>query len=177
MPVDADLDAIKAALEEELLAEETGPVRPEDSPDESVGEILQAFKERVDEEVEAEDHRTHYELGIGLKEMGLIEEAIHELRMAVGTPEFHREACTMLALCHRERQETDEAVHWYCAALERETADSEAARSLRYDLAEMLLEAGDTEAALDHFRNVMEIDPAFRDVRGRVTELESRLES
>ena len=62
-------------------------------------------------------------------------------------------------------------------ALEGLTADSEAARTLRYDLAELLAEIGNTEEALDHFRNVLSLDPTFRDVQGRVTDLEGRLQS
>jgi tetratricopeptide (TPR) repeat protein len=174
---DEDLAAIKTALEAELLGEGSEPVLPEESPEQSMDEILQAFKERVDQEVEAGDYRMHYELGIGFKEMGLLDEAIRELALAVGTQDLHREACAMLAVCHRERQEIDEAVQWYCRALEGATADSETASGLRYDLAETLLEAGEAEAALDHFRNVQAIDPTFRDVEGRVSQLEDRLQS
>jgi tetratricopeptide (TPR) repeat protein len=174
---DDDLAAIKSALEAELRDEEPESVLPEESPEQSMEEILQAFKERVDQEVEASDYRMHYELGIGFKEMGLLDEAIRELSRAVGTQDLHREACAMLAVCHRERQEIDEAVQWYCRALEGATADSETARGLRYDLAETLLEGGDAEAALDHFRNVQAIDPTFRDVGGRISQIEDGLQS
>jgi tetratricopeptide (TPR) repeat protein len=174
---DEDLTAIKEALEGELLDDDDDPIIPEEPPDQTMEEVLQEFKSRVEEQVDAGDHRTHYELGIGFKEMGLIDEAIRELQLAVGGAELHREACAMIALCHRESQNPNEAVKWYCTALEGETAESEAARGLRYDLAEAFLEAGDTQSALDHFRSVLAIDPSFRDVRGRVDDLEGRLQS
>ena len=37
-------------------------------------QIFSAFKERVQEEVGSEDHRTHYDLGIAYQEMGLVRE-------------------------------------------------------------------------------------------------------
>jgi hypothetical protein len=54
-------------------------------------------------------------------------------------------------------------------------SDTQDATGLRYDLAEVLLEAGDASAALAEFRDVFNVDPTFRDVRGRLDELESRL--
>jgi len=170
-----DLSAIHAALQEELAEEEIEPVSSEESCEQGVSEILAAFRERVEEEIGAEDHRTHYELGIGFKEMGLTEEAIQEFRIAVDAPELKSEASAMIALCHRESQEMEDAAKWYRAALEACSEGDGTTPSLRYDLAEVLLEAGDAQAALDQFRGVLEADPTFRDVRGRVSELETRL--
>ena len=83
----------------------------------------------------------------------------------------------MLAMCHRDRQEMGEAARWYRSAMEASGSDPQALAGLRYDLAEVLLESGDAEAALDQFRDVMREDPTYRDVQGRVSELESRLHS
>jgi tetratricopeptide (TPR) repeat protein len=178
-PEDAneDLSAIRAALEGDLFAEDTAPILPEEPKEQGVDEMLAEFRDRVEEEVDAADHRMHYELGIGFKEMGLIDEAIREFRMAVNGPDLRSEASGMIAVCHRERQEADDAIEWYRAALESAPGDSETSRNLRYDLAEVLLESGETRAALDEFRVVMEGDPTFRDVSERVSELESRLQS
>ena len=85
-----------------------GPVvryhAPEEPPEESVSDIVAAFRQRMAEEIDATDHRTHYDLGIGYREMGLIDEAIDELQIAAsaGSAELRSEACAMLALCHRE---------------------------------------------------------------------------
>jgi tetratricopeptide (TPR) repeat protein len=175
--VDDELAAIGAALDRELAAIEEEPLLPEEPEEEGVDAILEAFKARVKEEVSAEDHRMHYDLGIGMKEMGLIDEAIEEFHLALAGPDLQSEASGMIALCHRERQELVEAVEWCRKALDAVDPDSEAARTLRYDLAELLAETGNTEEALDQFRNVLDLDPTFRDVQGRVTDLEGRLHS
>ena len=70
------LRAIAAALDEELFTDDPLGDAPASESEESLDEVFAAFRERVDEEVSADDFRTHYDLGIGYKEMGLIDEAI-----------------------------------------------------------------------------------------------------
>ena len=170
---DDDLSAITAALEGELFADDAQPVSPEPESEQSLEEVFAAFKEQVDREVDADDYRTHYDLGIAYKEMGLIDEAIAQFAQAVRSPEFGRESYTMLALCHRERDETDAAARCYRQAIESSLTDGDTLNSLRYELAELLLNTGDREGALDEFRHLLEADPAFRDVQDKVASLES----
>ena len=80
--------------------------------------------------------------------------------LAANSSTLHREACSMVAMCHRERQELAQAAEWYRQALEQGTVDDEAVPGIRYDLAEVLLQGGDAEQALALFRGVLEIDPA-----------------
>lgn len=178
---DDDLDAITDALEQELLREadfpQDPPLVPQASSDQSLDDIFAAFKHHVQEEVGSDDYRTHYDLGIAYKEMGLMDEAIREFEIVTRFEALYREACSMMAICHRDRSEMSQAARWYRQALEAPGGDAEAQSGLRYDLAEVLLESGDTEGALDLFRNVMRANPSFRDVRSRVSELESQMQS
>jgi tetratricopeptide (TPR) repeat protein len=77
----------------------------------------------------------------------------------------------MLALCHRERDEMDAAARCYRRAIASGGGDGESRNSLRYELAEVLLHAGDPQGALLEFRDLLDADPSFRDVRDRVAEL------
>ena len=163
---DDDLSAIAAALDEELFDDDPLPSTPESESEESLDEVFAAFRERVQEEVSGEDYRTHYDLGIGYKEMGLVDAAIAEFEISLKAEELFQESCSMLAICHRERDELDQAAAWYRRALE-----SGPVAGLQYDLAEVLLQAGDATTALDLFRDVMEGDPSFRDVQAKVSEL------
>jgi len=170
-----DLAALTAALEGELFLEEDEPLVPEASQEESLDEVFAAFQQQVDEQVASDDFQTHYDLGIAYKEMGLVDEAIGEFtRVAVPGP-FLREACIMIALCHRELGRAEEAAVWYRKALEQPSPDEDARSGLVYDLAEVLAEAGETSEALGLFRGIREGDPHFREVDVRVAELESRL--
>jgi len=173
---DEDLMAIQAALEGEMLGGvDMQPIVPEE-PDEDVGQILEAFKQRVAEDVDPEDHRTHYDLGIGFKEMGLLDEAISEFQHSLEAPGLQVESATMLALCHRDREEWGEAEKWYRTAVEQTHENAESAR-LRYDMAEVMLLAGNAEGALSEFRDLLAADPSYRDVGSRVNALESQLQT
>jgi len=170
---DDDLSTITAALESELFTGDDEPLSPEAESEQSLDDVFAAFRDHVKREVGSEDHRTHYDLGIAYKEMGLVEEAIGEFQTALRSPEFARQASVMLAICHRERHELDQAVTWYRQALEVPGATPEDMSALRYELAEMLLQTGDRNGALSLFRDVMQSDPTYRNVQDRVAELES----
>ncbi|HXV77817.1 MAG TPA: tetratricopeptide repeat protein, partial [Candidatus Polarisedimenticolaceae bacterium] len=170
---DDDLSAITAALESELFADEMTALDAEPESEQSLEEVFAAFKQHVDREVGSEDYRTHYELGIGYKEMGLMDEAIAAFEQAVRSPEFGRDAYAMLAVCHRERDDLEAAARCYREAIARPGSDPETVKHLRYDLADVLLIAGDRAGALVQLRGVLGADPTFRDVRQRVAELES----
>ena len=170
---DDDLDTITAALESELFDDPGVLHAPAAESEESLEEVFAKFREQVEQQVADEDFRTHYDLGIAYKEMGLVAEAIDEFGIALGSPDLARDASTMLAMCHRERQEIGEAVRYYRQALDATDGDAAITNGLRYDLADTLLEEGDREGALDMFRDVMAANPGFRDVRDRVAEIES----
>jgi tetratricopeptide (TPR) repeat protein len=175
-PEDGDLADLTAALDAELTDSAAGAAGPE-AGEESLEDVFQAFKRQVEDEVGSEDYRTHYDLGIAYKEMGLLADALREFEVAAASPELFREACSMLALCQRERGEIDEAVRWYERALEAPGASTEELQGLRYDLADTLLLQGEDQAALDLFQNILDSDPGYRDVRSRVSDLRSRRDS
>jgi hypothetical protein len=174
-----ELDELTAALEAELSnvaagdapaeAAEEGP-----SGEESLEEAFEAFKEQVDNEVGKDDFRTHYDLGIAYKEMGLVEDAIREFEIAIQSSDIFREACSMLAICERERGESEVAVTWYRKAIDATGDGDEHLAGLKYDLAEVLVERGDSQEALDLFESVHRATPGYRDVQERISELQSR---
>ncbi len=168
---DDDLSAIAAALDDELFDEDPLGDAPSSESEESLDEVFAAFRERVEEEVGADDYRTHYDLGIGYKEMGLIDAAVAEFEISSKSEDLFRESCVMLALCCRELERLDQAADWYRQALEALEEGHSGAFELRYDLADVLLENGDTGSALDLFRDLHEHDPGFRDVAERVSQL------
>lgn len=168
-----ELEALTGILEAELAESASAPVAEE----QSLEEVFEAFKRHVAKEVGAADHQTHYDLGIGYREMGLLDDALEEFRRASEAPELRRQACSMLALCHRERGELAEAARWYREALAAARGPEDGPEGLRYELAETLLASGDARAALDLFLEVAETDPTYRDVGSRVVELRARLGS
>jgi len=173
-----DLSSITAALEAEFGTDRVpelaaAPAEPES--EQSVDEVFESFKEHVNAAVDAGDYRTHYDLGIAYKEMGLLDDALAEFRIAANAPELYREACSMLGLCHWERGESDEAIRCYRAALDAPGADEVPLSGLRYDLAGMLEKTGDVRGAYDLLAQVLAEEPGYRDVDHLIAALRGRL--
>jgi tetratricopeptide (TPR) repeat protein len=173
-----DLSSITAALEAEYGTDRVPeaaepPAEPES--EQSVDQVFESFKEHVKAAVEVGDFQTHYDLGIAYKEMGLMDAALDEFRLATGAPELYREACSMLGLCHWDRGETEEAIRWYRAALDAPGGEEVRLSGLRYDLAERLEQTGDVQGAYDLLAQVLREEPGYRDVDRRVAALRSKL--
>ncbi|HEX6852535.1 MAG TPA: tetratricopeptide repeat protein [Candidatus Polarisedimenticolaceae bacterium] len=174
-----DLIAITAALEAELGFD--APPAPETQAgsldEQSLQDVFDAFKKHVELEVGSEDYRTHYDLGIAYKEMGLIDDAMGEFRNAMRSPALFRDAASMLAMCHRERGEHADAAALYRQALAAAGDEGDPLYGMRYDLADTLEATGELRSALDLFQEVLQADPGYREVRQRVADLQVRLRS
>jgi tetratricopeptide (TPR) repeat protein len=138
----------------------------------SLEEIFKAFKKGVEQQVEATDYETHYNLGIAYKEMGLLEEAIGEFQTAAKDPRRLLECCSMLGMCFREKGMTNLALKWYQRGLESPNQKEEAYQGLKYDLAALHMEMGDYARAMELFSDVYGANAKYRDVSSKVRELE-----
>jgi len=173
-----DLSSITAALEAEygtdrLPGAPDAPAEPES--EQSVDQVFETFKEHVNAAVEVGDFQTHYDLGIAYKEMGLMDAALDEFKIATGAPELYREACSMLGLCYWDRGEPEEALRWYRAALDAPGGDEVRLSGLRYDLADKLEATGDPHGAYGLFEQIVREEPGYRDAAGRAAALRSKL--
>jgi tetratricopeptide (TPR) repeat protein len=134
----------------------------------SVDELFSAFREGVEKQVKGDDYDTHYNLGIAYKEMMLIDPAIEEFKVAMGDPERTLECCSMLSICEQARGDLDKAVAWLKQGIEAPGFPPEDSIGLRYDLAEIYLQQGQTTGAASEFRVVHDMDPDYRDVAARL---------
>jgi len=146
-----------------------------------LAEVFQEFRNELGElGEEDEDLETHYNLGIAYREMGLVDEAIGEFQKVAkavqkGKPFRYSMNCsTLLGLCFMEKGEPKIASLWYQRALEVPGLEQEAVLALRYDLGIALEQAGDSDKALDSFRQVYAMNIDYRDVSDRISELQKR---
>jgi tetratricopeptide (TPR) repeat protein len=173
-----DLSSIAAALEAEYGTDripDPTEAAAEPESEQSIDQVFETFKEHVNAAVESGDFQTHYDLGIAYKEMGLVDAALDEFRIATGAPALYREACSMLGLCHWERGETDDAIRWYRAALDAPGDEEVGLSGLRYDLADKLEQTGDAQGAYDLFSQIVREEPGYRDAKTRVAALRAKL--
>lgn len=146
-----------------------------------LAEVFQEFRSELGEmNDEDEDLETHYNLGIAYREMGLLDEAIGEFQKVAkaiqkGKPFRYAMNCsTMLGLSFMDKGEPKIASLWYERALETPGLEQEAVLALRYDLGVALEEAGESDAALDCFRQVYAMNIDYRDVGDRIATLQKQ---
>ena len=144
-----------------------------------LAEVFQEFRTELGEMgEEEEDLETHYNLGIAYREMGLLDEAIGEFQKVAkavqkGKPFPYEMNCsTMLGLSFMDKGEPKVASLWYQRALQVPGLEEESILALRYDLAMALESAGESDAALDSFRQVYAANIDYRDVADRIATLQ-----
>ncbi len=158
---------LAAELEKELL-EEVGdiPITEVEEKEPTLDEIISSFKKGIAQHFSEEDYRTHFDLGIAYKEMGLLDEAISEFQIAVKSEELFVDSCSLLGQCFFEKGEIDLAIKWYKKALEEaKELPQESMLTLLYDLGNIYLVMGDNEAAYKTFSQLHKIDPNFEDIQ------------
>lgn len=122
-----ELSALKYWLDE-LQKQRTSTV------EKNMMEIFQAFKKGVDEKIGQEDFDTRYNLGIAYKEMGLIEEAIHEFLIAAKHPLKFFDAAGLLGICFRDQGMFEESINWFEKALEVQDRKEDDYKAVKYEL-------------------------------------------
>ncbi|MBI3393312.1 MAG: tetratricopeptide repeat protein [Nitrospirae bacterium] len=143
--------------------------------DKDLEEIFYEFKRGVEQQLGDEDYETHYNLGIAYKEMGLLNEAISEFQLSARDPARFMDACSMLGMCYHEAGRHKLAINEFRKGLADPGHSEEDYLGLRYDLG-LAYEAGGFKGeALETFREIVQIDPAFRDAQTRVAEIEKTL--
>ncbi len=164
--IDESLFETQTAVEPELGDAAMG------EEEHSLEEIFKAFKKGVEQQVDAADYETHYNLGIAYKEMGLIEEAIGEFQIAAKDSNRLLECCSMLGICFKEKGMTNLAVKWYQRGLESPGKDDEHCQGLKYDLAALYMEMGDYARAQELYTDVYGVNAKYREVSDKIRELE-----
>lgn len=134
-------------------------------------EIFEEFKRGVDEKIGQEDYDTRYNLGIAYKEMGLLEEAIHEFLISAKHPLKFFDSAGLLGMCFREKGMFTEAVSWFERALETPERRKEEYLAVRYELVITLKLKEDYRRALKLCVDILKIDQSYRDVADIYREL------
>lgn len=155
-------DAQLAELREKLKVAESG--------------LLKFRIEEYERKVKA--HPTDYELkviyGDFLMQGEQFDAAIEQFQKAIKDPKFKVRAQNNMGQCFQAKGVHKIAVNQYELALSGiADADSDMAKSVRYNLATAFEAMGDKAAALEHYETIMATDIGYRDVSARVTNLMS----
>lgn len=133
-----------------------------------VRSALGRLQAKVQQEIGDTDLDARYNLGIAYKEMGLLEEAAKEFRIAMRKPELRVGAASLLADTLADRGDTDGAVSAIDEVLGEGDRPQEERMDLRYHKAVLLAGAGRRDEARKIFRELYAESPGYRDVKDRL---------
>ena len=167
--------AAELAGEIDNLSDDTAAVAPvEEDFQYSVEEVFSEFKKGLAKVVKPEDVDTHYDLGIAYKEMGLLDDALHEFDVArqgcVGTKR-ELDCITMAGMLQLLRGDAAAAVAVFREGLASELATGEPVKALGFELAAAYEALGEPGKALYHYHRVAAVDAKYRDVASQVSRL------
>jgi tetratricopeptide (TPR) repeat protein len=127
-------------------------------------EIFDEFKKGVDEKIGHEDYDTRYNLGIAYKEMGLLEEAIHEFLISSKHPAKLFDSAGLLGMCFREKGMFSEATTWFEKALVIPDRKDEEYLAVRFEMVVTYKLKEDYPSAKKVAEDIMRIDMGYRNI-------------
>jgi tetratricopeptide (TPR) repeat protein len=137
--------------------------------------MLKKFKKGVAENVEEEDHESHYDLGVAFKEMGLLDEAVVEFQKALRGPQHRVRSCEALGQCFLEKKQLPMARTVLQRALNEPGAGDDQLVGVLYLLGYTNETLGNFTDAKGFYERVFSIDIQFRDVGDRLNAVEKAL--
>jgi tetratricopeptide (TPR) repeat protein len=121
-------------------------------------------------QVTEHEYTVRYELGMAYKNMGMLEEATEEFRVAINGKECFLDATTLLAASLKEQGLVEPAMECLERALSDARCDQEKAVPIRYELGLLYEADGLLEKAVETWSSI----PAFLDVPMRLERLKGR---
>jgi tetratricopeptide (TPR) repeat protein len=153
-----------------MVVAEKEPTGDEDA---DFKDMLRKFKQGISENVEEEDHQSHYDLGVAYKEMGLLDEAIAEFQKALRAPSNRVPTYEALGQCFVEKGQVPMAATILSRALHEKGVSEDQLVGVLYLLGQCAERRGQLEQAVEYYQRVFVIDIQFKDVGERLAALES----
>jgi tetratricopeptide (TPR) repeat protein len=130
--------------------------------------MLSQFKDKVSENLDADDVRAHHDLGTAYKEMGLLDEAISEFQQALRASADHLPTHESLGQTFLEIGQPEAAVRALERALEVEFDVEDELIGIYYYLARAHEQLGNKDSAVEFYDRVFSLDINFADVTERL---------
>ena len=152
-----------------MIVEEQDPTGDEAA---DFADMLKKFKQGIAENVEDEDHESHYDLGVAYKEMGLLDEAISEFQKALRGTGHRVRTYEALGNCFIEKGQHQVATTVLSRALAEKGLNDEQLVGVLYLLGVANETLGKFAEALEYYNRVFSVDIQFRDVGERIMAVE-----
>ncbi len=141
-----------------------GPDEPAEALAGTGSERVENIAEEITSDVEKDDLRSHFDLGMAYLEMGLYTEAIREFQSASRDAEFQLSSMEMIGYCFIKCNQPRLAVKQLTHALAIEKETGAGSLGIHYNIGLAYEMLGEFETAREHFEEVYIVDMSFRDV-------------
>ena len=130
--------------------------------------MLAQFREKVSENIDADDATAHYDLGTAYMEMGLLDEAISEFQMVLRGTSDHLATYEMLGQTFLQKEEPDAALRSLNRGLEVPFEIEDERVGIYYYIGLAHERIGNKDTAVEFYDRVFAIDINFADVTERL---------
>ncbi|HEX7238982.1 MAG TPA: tetratricopeptide repeat protein, partial [Longimicrobiaceae bacterium] len=151
-----------------FVVEEEEPTGDEDR---DFADMLSVFRQKVNENIGADDPSSHYDLGVAFMEMGLVDEAIAEFQVALRGGANPLATLEMLGSCFVEKGQHAVAARVLDRALRIPGASEAEVVGVVYQLGRCQEALGNAAAAREMYERVLAFDIRFRDAASRLESL------
>jgi tetratricopeptide (TPR) repeat protein len=143
-----------------------------DTLEDGFASVFAEFKKGVSETLTEGDHQAHYDLGIAYREMGLLNDAVTEFRLAMEAPERRIGCLHLMGMCAHDMGEPEQAIGHFTEALTSGEIEGQGLLALKLELGKSHESVGDNASARREYEEVHAVDSDFADVASRLDELE-----
>ena len=133
--------------------------------------MLSQFREKVSENIGADDATAHYDLSTAFKEMGLLDEAIAEYQQALRASADHLPTYELLGQTFLEKSEPEAALRSLTRALDAPYDVEDELMGIYYYLGMAYEAVGNKDQALEFYDRVFSLDINFADITERLRAL------
>jgi len=172
-PYDRGLERRKTPVESERRGAREAAAEAAPPPAPPLGESTESRElvEEITSDVEKDDLRSHYDLGMAYLEMGLFTEAIRDFQIASRCADLQLSSMEMIGHCFLKSGEARLAVKQLLRALDIARATGADSLGIHYNLGLAYEMIGEQARAREHFEEVYIVDMAFRDVAEKMKKL------
>lgn len=144
---------------------------PSGDEDQDFADILALFRQQVSENIAPDDTASHYDLGLAFKDMGLLDDAIGQLQLALRAGANPLATLEVMGECFLEKNEPSLAARVLTRATQlRDTSDVEMV-GVHYLLGRCEEVLGHPGEARGCYERVVAVDIGFRDAAARLDAL------
>ncbi len=141
----------------------------------NINELISQFRKEVFESIGEGDYRSHYDLGVAYKGMGLHQEAIEEFEIAAKDENLKLKSYEMIASCLIEKNKIDEAIKVLNEGLAVPKRPPNEYFGLHFLLGNAYEMQNNLKMAIKSYINAANIDKSVPDLLKKINELKDKL--